>query len=140
VASVSTKVRGKELALSNVDKVMYSDTGFTKGQVIDCYTNVARYIIPHLKDRPITLEQFPDGVRGEFFYEKDAPSFTPKRVKTFPIPRTSENSMINYILINDLPTLVWSANLIPGRRVRWRYCHGLGHRDVRADRGQLLEG
>jgi bifunctional non-homologous end joining protein LigD len=90
---------------------MYPDTGFTKGQVIEYYTNVARYIIPHLKDRPITLKRFPDGLDGEFFYEKDAPSFTPEWVKTFPIPRTSENSVINYILINDLPTLIWSANL-----------------------------
>lgn len=90
---------------------MYPGTGFTKGQVIDYYTRVAPYLLPHLKDRPITLKRFPDGIAGEHFYEKDAPSFTPVWVKTFPIPRSGGNSMIDYILINDLPTLVWSANL-----------------------------
>jgi bifunctional non-homologous end joining protein LigD len=90
---------------------MYPETGFTKGQVIDYYTRVAPYLLPHLKDRPITLKRFPDGVAGEHFYEKDAPSFTPAWLNTFPIPRSGGNSMINYILVNDLPTLVWSANM-----------------------------
>ena len=90
---------------------MYPDTGFTKGQVIEYYTAIAPYLLPHLKDRPITMKRFPDGVDGKYFYEKDAPSFTPDWVKTFPIPRTSENTVIDYILINDLPTLVWSANM-----------------------------
>jgi bifunctional non-homologous end joining protein LigD len=102
---------GREVSLSNLDKVMYPRVGFTKGQVIDYYTRVARYILPHLKDRPITMKRFPNGIEGKYFYEKDAPSFTPQWVKTYPIPRTSEESMIDYILINDLPTLVWSANL-----------------------------
>jgi bifunctional non-homologous end joining protein LigD len=104
-------VGGKELALSNLEKVMYPQTGFTKGQVIDYYTGIARYILPHLKSRPITSKRLPNGVSGQYFYEKDAPSFTPRWVKTFSVPRTSENSLINYILINDLPTLVWSANM-----------------------------
>ena len=104
-------VGGKELALTNLDKIMYPQTGFTKGQVIDYYTGIARYILPHIKNRPITLKRFPDGIGGQHFYEKDAPSFTPRWIKTFPIPRTSEESVINYILINDLPTLIWSANM-----------------------------
>jgi len=90
---------------------MYPQTGFTKGQVIDYYTGIARYILPHLENRPITLKRFPDGIGAQHFYEKDAPSFTPQWVKTFQIARTSENYVINYILINDLPTLIWSANL-----------------------------
>jgi len=90
---------------------MYPEVGFTKGQVIDYYSRAARYILPHLKDRPITMKRFPDGIDGEYFYEKDAPSFTPEWVKTYPVPRTSEKSVINYILINDLPTLVWSSNM-----------------------------
>jgi bifunctional non-homologous end joining protein LigD len=105
------RIGNKELALSNLDKVMYPETGFTKGQVIDYYTRVAPYLLPHLKNRPITLKRFPDGVAGEHFYEKDAPSFTPAWIKTFPIARSAGNSMIHYILINDLPTLVWSANM-----------------------------
>ena len=90
---------------------MYPEVGFTKGQVIDYYTQVARYILPHLKARPITMKRFPDGINGQYFYEKDAPSFTHGWIKTYPIPRTSEKSTINYILINDLPALVWSANM-----------------------------
>jgi bifunctional non-homologous end joining protein LigD len=104
-------VAGRDVSVSNLNKVIYPEVGFTKGQVIDYYTQVARYILPHLKDRPITMKRFPNGIDGEYFYEKDAPSFTPDWVKTYPIPRTSEKSIINYILINDLPTLVWSANM-----------------------------
>ena len=102
---------GNKLALSNLEKVMYPETGFTKGQVINYYTEIARCILPHLKNRPITSKRFPNGVGREHFYEKDAPSFTPRWVNTFSIQRTSEKSLINYILINDLHTLVWSANM-----------------------------
>jgi bifunctional non-homologous end joining protein LigD len=90
---------------------MYPAIGFTKGQVIDYYHRLAPYILPHIKNRPITLKRFPDGVKGEHFYEKDAPSYTPRWIKTFPIARTSEASVIDYILINNLPTLAWSANM-----------------------------
>jgi len=110
VASTVT-IGDKELALSNLDKIMYFETAFTKGQVIDYYKNIARYILPHIEDRPLTMKRFPNGVGGQHFYEKDAPSHTPAWVKKFQVPRTSENSLINYILVNDLPTLVWSANL-----------------------------
>jgi bifunctional non-homologous end joining protein LigD len=67
---VTLRVTGRDVSLSNLDKVMYTETGFTKGQVIDYYTQVARYILPHLKDRPITLKRFPNGINGEYFYEK----------------------------------------------------------------------
>ena len=105
------KIAGREIQFSNLDKLMYPAIGFSKGQVIDYYTRVGSYILPHLKDRPITLKRFPDGIEGEHFYEKNAPSFTPSWVKTFPISRTSVASVIRYILVNDLPTLVWSANM-----------------------------
>src|SRR5678816_3624190 len=105
------RVAGRGVSVSNLNKVMYPEVGFTKGQVIDYYTQVARYILPHLKDRPITMKRFPNGINGQYFYEKNAPSFTPDWIKTYPIPRTSEESIINYILINDLPALVWSANM-----------------------------
>src|SRR4029453_16543016 len=71
------RVAGRDVSLSNLDKVMYTAVGFTKGQVIDYYTRVARYILPHLKDRPITMKRFPNGIDGQYFYEKNAPSFTP---------------------------------------------------------------
>jgi bifunctional non-homologous end joining protein LigD len=105
------KFDGRELELSNLDKVMYPGSGFTKGLVIDYYVRVSEYILPHLKDRPITQKRFPDGVQGQHFYEKNAPSFTPRWIKTFPIPRHGRRGNINYILINDLPTLVWSVNM-----------------------------
>jgi bifunctional non-homologous end joining protein LigD len=104
------QVEGRDLKLSNLDKVMYPETGYTKGQVIDYYTRVAPYILPHIKDRPITLKRYPNGVGGLHFYEKNVPSFAPKWIKTFPVPRVGGGSMINYLLINDLPTLIWSAN------------------------------
>jgi len=84
----------KEIALSNLDKIMYPETGFTKGQVIDYYKNIARYILPHIENRPITMKRYPNGVGGSHFYEKDAPSHTPAWVEKFQIPRTSENSLI----------------------------------------------
>jgi bifunctional non-homologous end joining protein LigD len=105
-------VDGRRLAVSNLDKVLYPAGRFTKAQVIDYYIRIAKYLLPHLKNRPVTLKRFPNGIFGEFFYEKDAPSFTPDWVKTFPVPRrNSKRPDIRYILINDLPTLVWLANL-----------------------------
>src|SRR5262245_25709013 len=106
-----TRIGGREIDLSNREKVMYPETGFTKANVIDYYREISRYILPHLKDRPITMKRFPDGVKGKFFYEKNAPSFTPSWIKTFTIPHSGRESGIRYILINDLPTLVWSANM-----------------------------
>jgi bifunctional non-homologous end joining protein LigD len=105
------QIAGKAVELSNLKKVMYPATGFTKAQVIDYYTRAAALILPHLKDRPITLKRYPDGVNSQHFYEKNAPSFTPPWIKTFSIWRTSGESQIRYILINDLASLVWSANI-----------------------------
>jgi bifunctional non-homologous end joining protein LigD len=82
----SARVASRAVSLSNLDKIMYPEIGFTKGQVIDYYARVARFILPHLRDRPITMKRFPDEIHGEYFYEKNAPSFTPKWVKTYPIP------------------------------------------------------
>ena len=107
----SKKFGGKELTISNPDKVMYSDNRFTKSQVIEFYAAIAPYLLPHIKNRPITMKRFPNGVGGAHFYEKDAPSFTPSWIKKFAIPRTGETSMIRYILLNDLPSVVWSANM-----------------------------
>ncbi len=104
------KVGKHSLKISNVDKVLYPGAEFTKGQVIDYYIRVARYILPHLKNRPVTLKRFPEGVRGKFFYEKNAPAFTPSWVKRVSVARQLRGGTIHYILINDLPTLVWVAN------------------------------
>jgi bifunctional non-homologous end joining protein LigD len=101
----------RHVTVSNLDKVLYPGTRFTKAKVIDYYVKISKYLLPHLKDHPVTLKRFPDGVFGEAFYEKDAPSFTPTWVKTASVPRReTPGPDIRYILINDLPTLVWAAN------------------------------
>lgn len=104
------EIDGQRIQVSNLDKVLYPDNQFTKGQVINYYIRVSEYLLPHFKNRPVTLKRFPDGVRGDFFYEKDAPGFAPKWIKTFPVPRRAGGKPIQYILINDLATLVWCAN------------------------------
>ncbi|HWQ54643.1 MAG TPA: non-homologous end-joining DNA ligase [Bryobacteraceae bacterium] len=105
------EVQGRTLAISNAGKVLYPEAGFTKAHVIDYYVRVSDYLLPHLKNRPVTLKRYPEGVRGGHFYEKDAPRYTPSWVRTFPVPRRMGGTDIRYILINDLPTLVWCANL-----------------------------
>jgi bifunctional non-homologous end joining protein LigD len=99
------------IRLTNRDKVLYARAGFTKQQVVDYYIEVAPYLLPHLRDRPVTLKRYPNGTRGQFFYEKDAPTFTPDWVKTFPVPRRAGGPDINYIVINDVATLAWCATL-----------------------------
>jgi bifunctional non-homologous end joining protein LigD len=109
-ADQTLKVGKHSLELSNLDKILYPGARFTKGQVIDYYIRVAKYILPHLKNRPITMKRYPEGVRGKFFYEKNAPAFTPSWVKRVAVARQLRGGTIHYILINDLATLVWVAN------------------------------
>jgi bifunctional non-homologous end joining protein LigD len=104
-------IKGRKLALSNLDKVLYPKARFTKGQVIDYYVRVAAVLLPHLKDRALTLKRYPHGVEGEFFYEKRCPDFRPSWLKTAPVWSESNQSTISYCLVNDLPSLVWAANL-----------------------------
>jgi len=104
-------VEGKKLSVSNLDKVLYPKVGFTKGQVIDYFIRVAPVLLPHLKDRPLTMKRYPDGVEGEFFYEKNCPSHRPKWVQTAKVWSEGNQRIMQYCLANDLPTLVWAANL-----------------------------
>src|SRR5437867_5285426 len=104
-------VEDRKIQVSNLDKVLYPKVGFTKGHVIDYYIQVGPVLLPHLKDRPLTMKRYPDGVEGEFFYEKNCPSHRPKWVQTAKVWSESNNRMIDYCLANDLPTLVWAANL-----------------------------
>jgi bifunctional non-homologous end joining protein LigD len=106
---VAVEVEGRELSLSNLDKVMYPAVGFTKGQVIDYYTRVAPYVLPHLRDRPLTLKRYPNGVEGGYFYEKQCPSHRPEWVRSESIEMSSKT--IDFCVCDDLPTLVWLANL-----------------------------
>jgi bifunctional non-homologous end joining protein LigD len=106
---VEVEVEGRLLSLSNLDKVMYPETGFTKGQVIDFYTRVAPALLPHLHDRPLTLKRYPNGVEGGHFYEKQCPSHRPDWVRSEAVELRSKT--IHFCICDDLPTLVWLANL-----------------------------
>src|SRR5216684_1283011 len=107
----SVEVQGKQLKLSNLDKVLYPAAGFTKQQIIDYYVRIAPAMLPHLAGRALTRKRYPNGVDEEFFYEKNAPQHRPDWVKTVPIWSESNRRTVHYILANDLPTLVWLANL-----------------------------
>jgi len=108
-ARVEVDVQGHRLSLSNLDKVLYPAMGFTKGQVIDYYTRIAPAVLPHLRDRPLTLKRYPNGVDAGHFYEKQAPSHRPGWVRAEPIELRSKT--IHFVVCDDLPTLVWLANL-----------------------------
>jgi bifunctional non-homologous end joining protein LigD len=105
------EIEGKHLSLTNLDKVLYPATGFTKGQVIDYYARIAPVLLPHLTGRPLTLKRYPGGVDEEYFFEKNATKHRPDWVKTAPIWSEGNQRNVNYILANDLPTLIWIANL-----------------------------
>ncbi|MGI8437291.1 MAG: non-homologous end-joining DNA ligase, partial [Chthoniobacterales bacterium] len=105
------EVDGRALTFTNTDKIYFPESGFTKGELIGFYDDIAEIILPHLQDRPLTMKRFPEGIAGDFFYEKNAPKHTPDWVETFAVPRTEESGEINYILCNDRATLLWTANL-----------------------------
>ncbi len=106
------KVGKREVTVSNLDKVFYPESGFTKGQVIDYYARIASVLLPHLKGKPVSLKRYPDGVTGEFFYEKQCPSHAPDWIKKQTVKVAKDNGEhIDYCVFNDLPSLVWAANL-----------------------------
>jgi bifunctional non-homologous end joining protein LigD len=104
-------VEGRKLKLTNLEKVLYPAAGFTKGQVIDFIVRISPALLPHLTGRALTMKRYPEGVNHEYFFEKNAPMHRPDWVKTTPIWSDSNHRTVHYILANDLPTLVWIANL-----------------------------
>src|SRR5215213_2548386 len=112
--AVSVDVEGRTLRLSNLDKVLYPEIGLTKGEIISYYTGVAPVLLPHLAGRPLTVKRYPSGVDGPFFFEKNAARGTPDWVRTerLPAPGSTKNrDEIDYIVVEELATLVWLANL-----------------------------
>jgi bifunctional non-homologous end joining protein LigD len=109
--STQVKVGRRTLSLSNLDKVLYPGAGFTKGDVIRYYSQIAPVLLPHMKDRALTLKRYPNGVENIFFYEKRCPSHRPEWVHTANIVSGRSQNRINYCLVDDEPTLVWVANL-----------------------------
>ncbi|HEX6117284.1 MAG TPA: non-homologous end-joining DNA ligase [Solirubrobacterales bacterium] len=102
-------VEGRTLSISNLDKVLYPEAGFTKGEVIDYYARIAPAMLPHLRDRPLTLRRYPNGVADKSFFEKRCPKHRPDWVETAPID-TSEGP-IDFCMCQDQATLVWVAQL-----------------------------
>jgi bifunctional non-homologous end joining protein LigD len=111
---LKVKVGERVLSLTNVHKELYPESGFTKGEVVDYYTRIAPVMLPHLADRPLTVKRYPNGVDGHFFFEKNAPRHTPDWVRTvrLPVPGSTKNrDEIDYLVVEELATLVWLANL-----------------------------
>jgi bifunctional non-homologous end joining protein LigD len=103
--ALAVLIDGRRLKITNWDKVLYPQTGFTKGDVIAYYARIAPAVLAHLHDRPLTLKRYPEGVESEYFYEKQSPSHRPEWVQ---IARIGN---INYTIAQDRPTLVWLGNL-----------------------------
>ena len=108
---VEVELDGRSLKLTNADKVLYPKAGFSKADLIAYYAGVASALLPHLRDRPLTLKRYPNGVDGEFFYEKRSPPHRPDWVQTVAVASERGKKEIPYTLCQDLPTLVWLANL-----------------------------
>ena len=107
---VRVEVDGRELKLTNLDKVLYPKAGFSKRDVIDYHARIAATLAPHLKGRPLTLKRYPDGVEGRHFFEKKCPSHRPDWIETAELP-SERRGTIRHCLVDDLPGLVWLANL-----------------------------
>jgi len=98
----------QELTVTNLDKVFWPEEGYTKADIMNYYVRVWPLLAPHLRDRPLSLARYPDGITGEYFYQKDCPE-TPDFVETVEIP--SADRVIRYSMANNLPTVIWAVNL-----------------------------
>ena len=131
---VPVEVDGRKLILTNLGKVLYPETGFTKAHVIDYYRRIAPVLLPHLAGRPLTLKRYPDGVEGECFFAKHAPAHRPAWVPTARVPSPGSRSRgetVLYLVASDLPTLIWTANLagLELHTPMWRLPH-IGEPDL----------
>jgi bifunctional non-homologous end joining protein LigD len=113
---IAVQVDGRELTLTNLAKVLYQADGFTKAEVLDYYQRVSTVLLPHVIGRPMTLKRYPDGVDGQSFFAKHAAAGRPEWVRTEEIVSSSSRSRspgepIEYVVVDDLPTLMWAANL-----------------------------
>ena len=110
LSMVQVEIEGRTLRLTNLGKVLWPDVGFTKGQMVDYYRCVAPVLLPHLSGRPLTLARFPDGVDGPWWYQTTCPK-PPPWVQTVPVPGPGGRRGRDYCLVDDLPSLLWVANL-----------------------------
>ncbi|MFI1564799.1 non-homologous end-joining DNA ligase [Streptomyces sp. NPDC020490] len=105
-----TEVEGRRVALSNLEKVLYPATGFTKGEMLHYYATTADVLLPHLRDRPVSFLRYPDGPDGQVFFAKNVPPGTPGWVTTAEVPRSE--GPVRMVLVQDLASLMWAANLV----------------------------
>jgi bifunctional non-homologous end joining protein LigD len=110
VSKKIVEIAGRSLSLSNLEKDLYPAFGFTKAHVLEYYRRIAKFILPHLKDRALTLKRYPDGVEKDFFFEKRCPSHRPAWAKTAEV-RQDDGERMTVCLVNDLETLIWVENL-----------------------------
>jgi bifunctional non-homologous end joining protein LigD len=113
---VAVTVDGRTLTLTNLAKVLYPETGFTKAEVLDYYQRVAHVLVPHIAERPVTLKRYPGGVDGQAFFQKHVTEHRPDWIRTAEVPSESSRSRnrgstVTYLVIDDLPALIWAANL-----------------------------
>jgi bifunctional non-homologous end joining protein LigD len=105
------RVGSRQLEVSNLDKIFYPETGFSKGDVIAYYRAIAPVVLPYLKRRPVTLKRYPDGVTGNYFYEKRCPPHRPEWVRTIKMRRQRDDKDVEYCAVDSLAALLWAANL-----------------------------
>lgn len=107
---VQLRAGGREVQVSSLDKVLFPASGYTKGEVLNYYIRISKYLLPHLEDRPLTLKLYINGIERPAQYVKNAPAQRPRWLRTASVWRRSHESKIHYVLVNDLPTLIWTVN------------------------------
>jgi bifunctional non-homologous end joining protein LigD len=126
---IAVQVDGRQLTLSNLAKVLYPEDGFAKAEVLDYYQRVSAVLLPHVTGRPMTLKRYPEGVDGQSFFQKHAPDHRPSWVRTERVESRSSRGRgetIDYVVMDDLPTLIWAANLaaLELHVPQWRFPRG----------------
>src|SRR3954468_16581400 len=109
--TLALRIGGHQIRVADPEQILYPAAKFRRIDVVNYYVRVSRFLLPHFRNRPVTLKRYPNGIHGEVFYEKDAPGFTPSWVKTFPVPRRDGGPEIRYVLINDRATLAWAGSV-----------------------------
>jgi bifunctional non-homologous end joining protein LigD len=104
-------VGGRKITLSNLEKVLWPRDGYTKGDLISYYRSVEKWLVPHLENRPLTLQRWPDGIDHQSFFEKQAPKYKPDWIPTVSLSADESTRKVTYMLCNDEATLAWCANL-----------------------------
>ena len=111
MSEVEVTIGGQQMRLSNLDKVLYPSAGFTKGQVIDYYARIGATVLPHVRDRPVTMARYPDGVTGEMFYQKRCPDYRPQFVRLTHVFSETAQRNLSYCVIDDVASMIWLVNL-----------------------------